>query len=86
MAKKQAKKNKKNQKVKSNTNAPWIQMRTGLIIMTIVSIGMAIIMGWPAYQALGLEGILWGIGFGVAIWVIFFGAIYLNRLLRGNRD
>jgi hypothetical protein len=46
---------------------------------------MAIFMGWPAYQAMGIEGILWGLGFGAAIWVIFFGAMYLNRLFRGNR-
>lgn len=81
-----AKKSKKQTK-KSNMdpNSPWIQMRTGLIIITIVSIGMALFMGIPAYQAMGLEGILWGLGFGAAVWVIFFGAVFLNRLLRGNR-
>jgi hypothetical protein len=85
MAKKQAKQNKKKTKTQGDPTAPWIKMRTGLIIITIVSIGMAIFMGWPAYQAMGFEGILWGLGFGAAIWVIFFGAIYLNRFFRGDR-
>lgn len=75
----------KSKKSKDDPYSPWIQMRTGLIVITIVSIGMAIFMGWPAYQALGVEGILWGLGFGVAIWIIFFGALYFNRLFRGNR-
>lgn len=76
---------KKPNKSKVDPNSPWIKMKTGLIVITIVSIGMAIFMGWPAYQAMGAEGILWGLGFGAAIWVIFFGALYFNRLFRGNR-
>ena len=85
MAKGSKKQTKKNTKSKSDPYSPWIQMKTGLIVITIVSIGMAVFMGIPAYQTMGLEGILWGLGFGAAIWVIFFGALYFNRLFRGNR-
>ena len=86
-------KNLKNQMKKSNKSkvdphSPWIKMRTGLVVITIVSIGMAVFMGWPVYQATDslAEGLLWGFGFGIAIWAIFFGAVYLNRLFRGNRE
>ena len=85
MAKGTKKQTKKTNKSKPDPYSPWIQMRTGLIVITIVSIGMAVFMGLPAYQAMGLEGILWGLGFGVAIWVIFFGALLFNRFFRGNR-
>jgi hypothetical protein len=85
MAKASKNQKKKSNKSKVDPHSPWIKMRTGLIVISIVSIGMAIFMGWPAYQAMGIEGILWGLGFGAAIWVIFFGAMYLNRLFRGNR-
>lgn len=86
MAKIQPIQSKKNPKTKSNPNA-WIQMRTGLIIICIISIAIGLFMGWTVYQIDNnfSEGILWGLGFGGAIWVIFFIALYFNRFVRGNR-
>ena len=86
MAKKQPVQSKKKPKAKSNPNA-WIQMRTGLIIICIISIAIGLFMGWTVYQIDNnlSEGILWGLGFGGAIWVIFFIALYFNRVVRGNR-
>jgi hypothetical protein len=80
-----AKKSKKpkNQKEDQSINQPWIPMRKGLIIMAITSIGMAALTAWQVIPSRGwLEGILWGLLFGVLIWAIFFGNILLNRFLR----
>jgi uncharacterized membrane protein len=60
----------------------WISMRKALIIITITSIGMAVLTAWEVIPVKGWsEGILWGLLFGVLIWVIFFGMIFFNRLL-----
>jgi len=79
-------KSKKNNAVKTKKTPgaqPWISMRRGIEIITITSIFMAILTAWEVVPQRGwLEGILWGLLFGVLIWVIFFGLIYINRLLR----
>ncbi len=65
---------------------PWISMRTGLIVLAIVSIGMSILTAYQAIPVKGVwEGILWGLFFGGAIWLIFLGYLLFNRLVRGRR-
>ena len=62
---------------------PWISMSSGLRIVAIASIGMAILTAWEVVPQKGwLEGILWGLLFGALIWVIFFGMLFFNRLMR----
>jgi uncharacterized membrane protein len=62
---------------------PWISMRSGTIIIIITSIGMAVLTAIQAIPIKGwVAGILWGVGFGAFIWALFFGMIYINRLLR----
>ena len=88
-----AKKNKKNKppaKAKPQTEKqtfkaePWIAMRTGVIIIAIISIVFAVLTGYQAYQSEKdlLDSILLGLAFGGGIWVIFFGNILINRFLR----
>lgn len=61
-------------------------MRTGMIIVAIASIVMAVLTAWQAIPIKGtLNGILWGVFYGGLIWVIFFGNILINRLLRRPR-
>ena len=81
MAKK-TKQKKKNAKQELPTG-PWIKMRTGLIIIAITSVFMAVLTAWQAIAIKGLwEGILWGLLFGIFIWVIFLGLLLFNRFLR----
>lgn len=71
------------QSEKKDFSDPWISMRSGLIVMGIVSIGLAI---WTAYQVSAerslMESILWGAIFGGSLWTVFFGFILFNRFLR----
>ena len=79
----------KNKKMSSNKQSnqenklrkePWISMRSGIIIIAITSIGMTVLTALQAVPAMGWgEGLLWSILFGAAIWVIFFGMIFINR-------
>ncbi len=58
-------------------------MGSGIKIIVFTSIAMAVLTAWQVIPAKGwLEGILWGLLFGVLIWAIFFGNILLNRFLR----
>jgi hypothetical protein len=61
----------------------WISMRTGLIVMALVSIGLG---AWTAYQISYtrsiVESILWGLLFAGSIWLVFFGFMWFNRFLR----
>lgn len=66
-------------------NDPWISMRTALIVMGVVSGALAVFVGWNAVQTQGvLQGILWGLGFGVANWLVFFIAYRFFKWSRGG--
>lgn len=88
MAKKKqttAKGNNKNKKVEQNS--AWISMRTGLTIVTVMSVGMMALTGYYTIRALGWgEGLLWTVGFGVAIWLVFFGFLYFNLYIRKKKE
>ena len=58
-------------------------MRVGLILVAIVSVIMAVLTAWQAIPMKGtVTGILYGVAFGLGIWIIFFGNLLVNRLLR----
>ncbi len=61
----------------------WISMRTALLVMAFVSIGLG---AWTAYQVSStrglLESILWGAVFAGGIWLVFFAFMLFNRYLR----
>jgi hypothetical protein len=58
-------------------------MRTGIIIITFTSIGMAALTAIQVAPIKGWgEAILWGLLFGGLVWAIFFGMIFINRFLR----
>ena len=80
-----AKKSKKpkDQKEEKPARQPWISMRSGLITIIITSVAIAVLIAWQVIPSRGwVEGILWGLLFGALIWVIFFGNIFINKLLR----
>lgn len=85
MAKKTGKKKQKkqaNQTLNQNPG-PWISMRVGIIVISITSVAMAVLTAYQAIPLKGVvDGILYGVFFGVMIWIIFFGFILINRFLR----
>ena len=77
----------KKAKARQKQSDAWISMRTGLTIVTVVSAGMAVLTAWMTIPAIGwLEGLLWSLGFGAAVWLVFIGFFYFNRVVRGKRD
>ena len=68
-------------------NDPWLSRRTGLILITVISLLVAVFMGWNASTAENIgwgEALLWGLGFGVSIWVIFVVSMLFFGWIRGR--
>ncbi|HVP22096.1 MAG TPA: hypothetical protein VMS73_09580 [Anaerolineaceae bacterium] len=62
---------------------PWISFKTGLIIITICSIGMAVFTAVQYVPAVGLtDGIIYGLLYGAMIWAVFFLSQLFYRWLR----
>jgi hypothetical protein len=79
-----AKKSKEKQSRKQDGfEDAWLSMRTGMITITIVSLAVGAWTAWNALPAEGLaKSIFWGAVFGGSIWLVFFGAYFLNRWVR----
>lgn len=72
-------------KEKPVVNEPWLSQSTGLRTMAVVSLMLAAFMTWQLQESEGLgRAILWGLGFGAAIWLVFLGSLAFNRWLRGR--
>ena len=77
------KEKQKSSNLSSQPAGAWLSMRTGLILITIVSVGMAVLTAYQSVPAKGLtEGILWGLIFGGSIWMIFLAFLLYGRLFR----
>lgn len=65
---------------------PWIAWKTGLKAMTIVSISLALWVGWQVVATEGNigKGVLWGLIFGVSTWLVFVGMNYFHSLFGGK--
>lgn len=68
-------------------NEPWIKRSSGFQAMGLLSVVLAVFMAWQLYPTEGWgRAILWGIGFGVAIWAIFGASLAFNSWMRGRRE
>jgi len=84
---KKRKKTKEEKAKNPSVAQPWISMHTGLKIITVASIAMAVLTAWQVIPSKGwLEGILWGLLFGVLIWAIFLATFYLTDFYANNMD
>jgi hypothetical protein len=89
--KKTKKKKKKTTKLKSTKAEmppvePWISMRTGLIVITLLSVAMFLFVIWQTSDSsLTLsDRVTVGLVRGGAIWVIFLLVILFNRFIRNR--
>ena len=69
------------------TSGPWLSRQTGLKAIGALSLGLAAFVTWQLYPSEGLAGsMVWGLGFGAALWLVFFGSLAFNTWIRGNRE
>lgn len=86
MTKKRKKKRKRSNKNQwAPGTEPWLGKKTGLIIIGLVSLALATFIIWTMSPALGLGmAIIWGLGFGIAMWGVFALALGFNKWIRGR--
>jgi hypothetical protein len=85
MANKKHPKKKKEQEPKKDVpefNEPWLAKRTGLTIMTLMSLGFTIFIAWQLWPTERWTGILWGLGIGASLWAVFLLSFGFNKLVR----
>lgn len=72
---------KKEETKQTYERKPWLSKKTGFLAITILSVALAVWIGWQvaAVDTL-LNGVLWGLGFGGSIWLVFFGMNFFHRL------
>jgi hypothetical protein len=67
---------------KDDLNQSWISMRTGMRIITLISVALGLFTSYNMRAGGWGEGLLWGLIIGGSIWLVFFLTYSLGRLLR----
>lgn len=81
--KKQAQSNQKDAEIEATLNKPWLNQRSGITMMLLLSLGFAAYLAWQLYPTEGLgSALMWGIGSAVALWLIFLLFLGFNKLVR----
>ena len=83
--KKKTSKSEDGQKALESMSKPWIQRKTGFLVITALSVVLMIFISvqlimqnpqeWP-------KALLWGFLFGASVWVVFFGFNWFHSLFR----
>lgn len=87
MAKRSSKKKKKKKPGNNNPpeNGAWLPTRGGLIALGVISLLLA---AWITIEGMKVndfsESLLWGLGFGASIWMVFGVVFFVNKVLRGR--
>ncbi len=82
-------KKKKGKKVTTDINnqnpgrTPWITMKTGIRAISVISILMVGLVAYEVIPTKGwVQGILYGLLFGVMIWAVFFIMQIFFRIIK----
>lgn len=66
---------------------PWLSETTGYRTVAVVSLLLAVFIAWQVWPAEGaVRAILWGLGFGAAIWGVFLLTLAFNNWVRSRRN
>jgi hypothetical protein len=80
---KASRRKQKNKEQSEASNDPWLSWRTGMLTNSVISLALAIFIIWQIYPVGGLgQALLWGIGAGLSIWLVFFVSYFVNSRIR----
>lgn len=67
----------------SRSQEGWIPLRTGLMLITLISAGLGLFVAWQMRAASDPAlALVWGLSAAASIWVVFGGALWLGRRIR----
>lgn len=62
---------------------PWLDMRSGINMIVIVSLAFGAFMVWQLYPTEGVgRAIMWGLASTAAVWGVFLIGLGFNKLFR----
>lgn len=65
----------------------WISRRTGLIIITLLSVVLGLFIGAQVMPVSGFRtAMVWSLGAGLSIWLVFSATLLLTGWIRGRGD
>lgn len=66
---------------------PWLKMKSATLVLTAVSILLAVIVAYQIIRGSGDwdQGILWGVIFGGSVWLVFVGMNWFHSIFRGKK-
>ncbi len=68
------------------TEAGWIGRRTGLWIISALSLALGLFMGAQVMPVGGLQAaVLWSLGAALSIWLAFFFTLTITAWIRGRK-
>lgn len=64
----------------------WIGHRTGLWIISLLSLGLGLFMGAQVMPVSGFQvAVLWSLGAALSIWLAFFLTLTITAWIRGRK-
>lgn len=67
---------------------PWIEKTKGLSFIALVSLGLVVLVAYQIIRGSGDwgQGILWGLIFGVSIFLVYFGMNAFHKMMNKNKN
>lgn len=64
----------------------WISLRTGLVLITLISAGLGIFVSWQLRGSGNTAATLvWSLAAAFSIWAVFGGVLWLGKRVRRTR-
>ncbi len=70
--------------VQEQVHQPWIQLRTGMVIIGVVGLAFGAFLAYQVQPASWKETVLWGLGGAGAVWLAFGVSLLINIITRGT--
>ncbi len=81
--KKQARSAQQDAEIEAALNKPWLNQRSGITMMLLLSLGFAAFLTWQLYPTEGFgRALMWGLISAAALWVIFLLSLGFTKLVR----
>ncbi|HEY9121969.1 MAG TPA: hypothetical protein VIM80_03145 [Brevefilum sp.] len=67
---------------------PWIEKAKGMRVIILASLGLAVLVAYQIIRGSGDwgQGILWGLIFGVSVFLVYFGMNAFHKMMNKNND
>jgi len=78
---------KPTQDILKSLREPWIQKRSAMIALAVVSIALMAMVAWNIIKGSGDwgRGLLWGFLFGASVWLVYFAMTLFHSMFNSKK-